>query len=170
MRDPELVRGRALRGYEWDRFRWASRVAAVLLPVIAVCLAVTEKQEACACLALLLLAGSVFLRWRNRQGAQTVAQGIVAGSAPLAAALWISIDPGALGATHVLWLLGASGAVAALLVRYLRRGERGGPGALAIALLTASLTCVSLGPAALGAVAGGLAIGFGASALLRPAR
>jgi hypothetical protein len=91
----ETLTARSLRHYEFGRMRMAARVAILLVPVVAVCLLEPIGREACACCAALLLATSVWLRFRSRAGVESVSTGLLAGGIPLAAALVLTrIDPG----------------------------------------------------------------------------
>src|SRR5262245_56558150 len=78
---------RGLRAYEFGRFRMASKVALVILPLAAVCLIEPNGREACACCAAVLLLSCAFLRFRNRAGIESVATGLLGGSVPLVFAL-----------------------------------------------------------------------------------
>jgi hypothetical protein len=163
----ETLTARSLRHYELGRLRMATRVAIVLVPIAAVCLLEPIGREACACCAALLVATSVWLRFRNRAGVESVSTGLLAGGIPLAAALVLTrIDPGCATAGLVSYCTGLSllfGAAGGAIVAM--RERRGVPLsghrllAIGIALLTASLGCVRLGIASMAGVAVGLLIG-----------
>ena len=87
MVNPEELTARGLRAYEVGRAWKASRVALVLAPAAAFCLLEARGREACACLAVVLLALAIWLRWRDRQGMESVTTGLLAGVPPLLAGL-----------------------------------------------------------------------------------
>ena len=163
----ETLTARSLRHYELGRLRMAARVAIVLVPMAAVCLLEPIGRESCACCAALLLATSVWLRFRNRAGAESVSTGLLAGGIPLAAALLLTrIDPRCATAELISYCTGFSlliGAAAGAVVA--ARERRGVPLsshwllAVAVAWLTASLGCIRLGVASIAGVAVGLVIG-----------
>jgi hypothetical protein len=163
----ETLTARSLRHYELGRLRMAARVAIVLAPIVAVCLLEPVGREACACCAGILLAASIWLRFRSRAGVESVSIGLLAGGIPLAAVLILTrVDPGCATAGLLsyctgfsLLVGGAGGAIVALR-------ERGGALlsghwllATGVALLTASLGCIRLGIASLAGVALGLLMG-----------
>jgi hypothetical protein len=91
----ETLTAQSLRHYELGRLRMPARVAMVLAPLVAVCLLEPIGREACTCCAALLLAASVWLRFRNRAGVESVSTGLLAGGIPLAALLVLThLDPG----------------------------------------------------------------------------
>ena len=163
----ETLTSQSLRYYERGRLRMATRVAVVLAPIVAVCLLEPVGREACACCAALLLAASIWLRFRNRAGVESVSTGLLAGGIPLAAMLVLTqIDPRCATAglfsycTGFSLLIGAAaGAVVALRER--DRAPLSGHWLLAVgvALLTASLGCVRVGIASLVGVAVGVLVG-----------
>jgi len=164
----ETLTARSLRHYERGRLRMAARIALVLAPIVAVCLLEPIGREACACCAVLLLAASVWLRFRNGAGVESVSTGLLAGGIPLVAMPVLTrLDPQCASAGLVSYCTGfsllvgaAAGAVVALRVR--ARGAVSGPlpFAVGVALLTASLGCVRLGIASIGGVALGILVGL----------
>jgi hypothetical protein len=163
----ETLTARSLRHYELGRVRMAARVAIVLVPVIAVCLLEPIGREACACCAALLLATSVWLRFRSRAGVENVSTGLLAGGIPLAAALVLTrIDPGCASAELLSYCTGFSLLVGAVGGAVVAMRERGGVPlsshwllVVGVAVLTASLGCARLGLASVAGVAVGLIIG-----------
>jgi hypothetical protein len=175
----ERLRSVGLRAYELGRLRAAARAAFYLVPLAAFCALQTGAGSTCACLGALLLAVAILLRWRDRRGADSVARGLAAGSAPLALGLVMArVAPDcahaplfsactaislAVGGTAGVWI----GARAA-------HGRDGFTGALvgaAVATLAACLGCVALGVAAMAGAAVGLLVGSAATALVvAPAR
>ena len=163
----ETLTARSLRHYELGRLRMAARVAIVVVPIAAVCLLEPIGREACACLAAFLLALSVWLRFRNRAGVESVSTGLLAGGIPLAAVLVLTrIDPGCATAELISYCTGFSLLVGAAGGAVVALRERGGAPlssrwmlAVGVAVLTASLGCVRLGVASVAGVAFGLIIG-----------
>jgi hypothetical protein len=163
----ETLTARSLRHYELGRLRMAARIAIVIAPIVAICLLEPVGREACACCAALLLAATIWLRYRSRAGFESVSTGLLAGSIPLAAALALTrIDPGCASADLVsyctgfsLLIGGAAGAVVALRERGVVTLSGHWLVAIGVALLTASLGCARLGLASVGGVALGLLIG-----------
>jgi len=164
----ETLTERSLRHYERGRLRMAARVAIVLAPIVAVCLLEPVGREACACCAALLLAASVWLRFRDRAGVESVSTGLFAGSIPLVLMPVLTrLDPQCASADLLSYCTGfsllvgaAAGAVVALRVR--DRVPLSGHWSLAVgvALLTASLGCVRLGVASVAGVAVGILVGL----------
>lgn len=167
MANLEMLTARSLRHYELGRLRMASRVAIVLAPVVALCLLEPIGREACMCCAALLLAASVWLRFRNRAGVEGVSTGILAGAVPLAATLLLTrFDPGCASAASLSYCTGfsllvgaAAGAVVALRERSQSRISSHWLLATGVAVLTASLGCVRLGAASIIGVAAGVLVG-----------
>jgi hypothetical protein len=163
----ETLTARSLRHYELGRLRMAARVAIVLAPIVAICLLEPIGREACACCAALLSTTSVWLRFRNRAGVESVSTGLLAGGVPLAAALVLArVDPECTTAgllsycTGFSLLLGAAaGAVVALRERSRTLLASHWLLAIGVAVLTASLGCVRLGVASVVGVAVGLLVG-----------
>jgi hypothetical protein len=145
----------------------AARVAVVLAPIIFVCLLEPVGREACACCAALLLGASVWLRFRNRVGLESVTTGLLAGAIPLAAALVLKqADPGCTTAGLIsactafsVLIGGAAGALVALRERLSPSVPTSWLLVAGVALLTASLGCARLGLASIGGVAVGLLVG-----------
>jgi hypothetical protein len=160
----EELRSGALRAYERGRLRMAGRAAVYLVPLVALSALVSSEPPACACLGALLIGVAILLRWRNRRGAESVATGLFAGSAPLVVGLVAGrLAPGAcaaapwLSACTVLALVvgGAAGLWVGARTAAGRAGLAAAVAAAAVAALTASLGCVGLGVGAvLGAALG----------------
>ena len=163
----ETLTTRSLRHYELGRLRMAAHVGIVLLPLIAVCLLEPTGREASGCCAALLVVGSVWLRFRNRAGVESVSAGLLAGIVPLVALLLLKqLDPSCTTAgawsycSGISLLAGAAaGAVVALRERARVPLASNWPLTLGIALLTASLGCIRLGLASIVGVALGLIFG-----------
>jgi hypothetical protein len=163
----ETLTARSLRHYELGRLRMAARIAVVLGPVAAVCLLQPIGRETTACCAALLFAVSVWLRFRNRAGVESVTTGLIAGAVPLAALLLLErFDPGCASAGVVSYCTGFSllvgaGAGAVVAWRERVRAPLGGSWLfpVAIAQLTAGLACARLGFASLAGVALGILVG-----------
>lgn len=173
----ELRRG-GLRAYEVGRLRTAVRAAWVLVPMVLVCALETGAGETCACIGVLLLGASTFLRWRDRRGADSVRDGLVAGLLPLVAGLVVArLAPGCAEAPLLSWCtavcLGIGLPSGAWLGSRLARGTATSATWLAaggVAILAASLGCAGLGLSGLVGATAGLAVGaFSARALVRMA-
>lgn len=166
MVNTEALTERSLRHYELGRLRMATRIALVLGPLAAVCLLQPTGRETTACCAALLFAASVWLRFRNRAGVESVTTGLIAGAVPLAALLLLArLDPGCATAGLVSYCTGISlvaGAVAGAVVARRERVRAPLSGnwlfPVAIALLTAGLACARLGPASLAGVTVGMLV------------
>lgn len=174
--DQLALRGR--RAYELGRARLAARVALVLIPASALCLLEERGRPTCACAAILLLATSVWLRWRDRRGAQAASTGLLAGSIPLVAGLVLARlgvrcdEVSSAPLCTAVSLLAGAGAGVVVAVREARQRARLGSWltAIAIAALAAGLGCLRLGVAGLGGVAVGMAVGALAAAVASPSR
>jgi hypothetical protein len=163
----DQLRRSGLRAYEAGRLRMAARAAWLLVPVVLFCALETGAAETCACVGVLLLAASVFLRWRDRRGADSVRHGLVAGALPLFVGLVVArVVPNCADApvfsvcTAVCLGIGLPSGV------WLGRGlaRKAAPasawfGAAGIAALAASLGCVGLGLAGLTGAILGLVLG-----------
>lgn len=162
----ELRRG-GLRAYELGRLRVAARAAWVLVPTVIVCALETGAGETCACIGVLLLGASIFLRWRDRRGAHSVHDGLLAGLLPLVTGLAVARwAPSCAGAPLVSVCTAVCLGVGVPSGAWLGWRVAGGGvtrgtflGAGAIAMLAASLGCASLGLAGLLGAAAGLALG-----------
>jgi hypothetical protein len=173
----EALTTRGMRAYQLGRLRMASRVALVLVPIIALCLLESYGRETCACLSVLLVAVAVGLRFRNRSGVDSVTTGLLAGAVPLAASLVFSrFDPGCATAgvlsvctAFSILLGGLAGAIVAY--REATQGKRSGHGltALVITALVASLGCARLGMASVVGVVVGIVLGRATTLLTRRA-
>ena len=163
----ETLTARSLRHYEFGRLRMAARIAIVLGPLVAVCLLQPVGREPTACCAALLVVGSVWLRFRNRAGVESVTTGVIAGAVPLAALLLLArFDPGCASAGVLSYCTGFSllfGAAAGAIVAWRERVRAPIAGnwlvAVGIAVMTAGLGCARLGLASLAGVALGMLIG-----------
>jgi hypothetical protein len=176
MMNLERLASRGLRAYEIGRARMAARVAPVLLPAAAICVLEQRGRPTCACLAISLIALSVWLRWRDRRGVQVARTGLLAGSIPLVVGLalgrlGVRCDdaPTASLCTCVSALAGV-GAGVLVAVRETREGAGLGSWltAIVVAALAAGLGCVRLGVAGLAGAAGGMAAGAIAAARFLP--
>lgn len=162
----ELKRG-GLRAYEMGRLRVAARAAWVLVPAVLVCALETRAGETCVCLGVLLLAASIFLRWRDRRGAESVRVGLVAGLLPLVTGLVVArLAPNCAHASVASWCtavcLGVGLPSGFWLGSRLARGTATTATRLAsggVAIVAASLGCVGLGVAGLFGATAGLAVG-----------
>lgn len=167
MANREQLRRRGLRAYEVGRLRVAARAAWVLVPTVLICALETGAGEACACIGVLLLGASVYLRWRDRRGADAVRDGLVAGVLPLVAGLIVArLAPSCADAPLVSWCtaacLGVGLPSGVWLGSRLARGTATRATWLAgggVAILAASLGCAGLGLAGLLGAAVGLAVG-----------
>lgn len=163
----EQLKKEALRAYEVGRMRTAARAAWLLIPATVVCAFGTGAGERCVCLGVLLLTVAVFLRWRDRRGAENVRNGLLAGSLPMVAGLIVGrLSPGCAGAplfsacTGVclgfgvlagIWLGLRTARDASMLPSWLA--------AAGVSILAASLGCVGLGAAGVVGVAVSLLLG-----------
>jgi hypothetical protein len=163
----ETLTARSLRRYELGRLRMAARIAIVVVPIAAICLLEPAGREACACCAALLLVASVWLRFRDRIGVESVSTGLLAGAIPLSAALMLTqLDPGCAAAGLISLCTGFSvlvGGVAGVIVALRERARASLSGhwllAAGVALLAASLGCARLGIASIAGVAIGIIVG-----------
>jgi hypothetical protein len=172
MATTEELTVRGLRAYEVGRLLTALRVALVVVPVAAVCLVERTGREACGCLAFILLATVVWLRWRNRRGMDAVQAGLVAASLPLAVGLLfdrLGLRCGFAGAesfcTTFAVLLGTAAGVMISLTQS-RLGARTSSvlTAAAVAGLAAALGCVRLGALGVTSMLVGIVLGAVAGA------
>jgi hypothetical protein len=163
MANRDELRRRGLRAYELGRLRSAARAALVVVPLVCVCAVETRAGEACACLGGLLLAAAVFLRWRSRPGADAARIGLVAGCAPLVAGIALA----RLTSGHSEAILVATSAIVSIAAGVwmgMRAARAGWPAATGVAILTASLGSVALGPMGVVSSGLGLLIGGGSAA------
>jgi hypothetical protein len=174
--DDRLLR-RAQRAYELGRLKMAVRVAAFIAPMVALCALRTGATESCVCLGFLLLGVAVFLRWRTRQGVESVSTGLVAGVVPLFVGLIIlEVAPSCAGQPLVSWCTAIAIGVglpsgAWIGLRAMRREVHvSWLTALGIAVIAASLGCVGLGVAGIVGVVAGLLVGGAAGRTFAPAR
>jgi hypothetical protein len=163
----ERLEARGLRAYELARVRMATKVALILLPVTLVCLLESQGREACGCAGAVLLASTVWLRWRNRGGVDSVADGLLAGSVPLAFGLLLgrvapecaSADLFSACTAFSVLVGGAAGAIVAVREAARPSASRGWATAGAVATLAASMGCIRLGVTSVLGVALGMVIG-----------
>lgn len=170
----EELKRDGLRAYEGGRLRMASRAAWVLAPTVLVCALGTGRSEACACVGVVLLAASVFLRWRDRRGVDSVRYGLLAGALPLLIGVVVTcVAPDCANAplfsmcTATCLGLGLPSGI--WLGRRLARREASGStwiAAVGIAALAASLGCVGLGFAGITGTIIGLLLGTASSQAL----
>jgi hypothetical protein len=167
----ETLTARSLRRYELGRLRMAARVSIVLLPLAAICLLERTGRETSVCCAVLLMLGSIWLRFRDRAGVESVNTGLLAGGIPLFALLLLTqIDAGCATAPAFSYCTAFSlllGAAAGAVVAHRERTKASLSGnwliVLSIALLTAGLGCARLGMASIAGVAVGLLSGRAAA-------
>ena len=170
----EELKRAGLRAYEVGRLRVALRAAWVLVPAVIVCALETGAGETCACLGVLLLSASFYLRWRDRRGADLVRSGLIAGGVPLVVGLVAArLAPNCAEAplvslcTAVCLVVGVPSGV--WLGARLARGAATGSTWLAasgLAILAASLGCAGLGVAGLVGVSLGLILGAASARVL----
>jgi hypothetical protein len=137
----------------------------LLIPASAICLLEERGRPTCACAAILLLALSVWLRWRDRRGMQLASTGLLAGSIPLLGGLLLARlgircdDAASARLCSAISLLAGAGAGVVIAVREARQRARLGSWltAIVIAGLAAGLGCLRLGIAGVAGVAGGMA-------------
>lgn len=161
----ETLTARGARAYELGRFKMAARVALVVVPLAAICLIERTGRETCACCSVALLGGSIWLRWRDRAGVESVTRGLYAGSVPVAFALVLpGIDASCLSAgvfsycTGLSLLVGAAAGAVVAAPRWERRGQARWLVALTITALLASLGCARLSVASFAGVVLGIAL------------
>ena len=172
----EQLRRAGLRAYELGRLRSAARVAWVLVPTVAACAIGTGAGGPCACAGVLLLSASVYLRWRDRSGANAVRDGLLAGALPLIMGLVATqVAQSCAGEVSISWCIAACGAAGvpsgAWLGARLARSAVPTSSWLAtsgIAVLAASVGCLGFGLAGILGVAAGLGTGITSSRLLSP--
>lgn len=158
---------RGMRAYEVGRLRAALRVCLVLVPAVLLCAFEARAREACICVGALLLAVSVWLRWRDRDGFEAVSTGLWAGGIPYALGLVL----GRLGlhcsseelAVYCWGFSGLFGLVAGAIIaaRETRQRPRvtGIATAAAVSVLAGTLGCLRLGLASVLAVSVGTVVG-----------
>lgn len=167
METTDVLRRRGLRAYEVGRWRWAARVAWVVVPLAALSAWASGAVEACWCIGAVLAACALGLRWANRRGAESATVGLLAGALPLVGGLVLGrVWPGCAGAPLVSWCTAVClgfGLPAGVWLG--RRAVRGGLGvggtvlAAGVAALAGSLGCVALGAAGVVGTALGLGLG-----------
>lgn len=163
----ERLMAGGLRAYELGRLRGALRAALYLAPLSLVCAFETGQRETCGCLGVVLVAVSVFLRWRNRRGVESVTDGLVAGTIPLLVGLIAArAAPGSangppLSVCTAICLAAGLAAGAWIGIRTADAPDRlaRGAAAVGVAVLAGSLGCVGLGTFAVLAVGVGLLVG-----------
>jgi hypothetical protein len=162
----EQLRARGLRAYELGRLRAALRIVAVLVPASAVCVLATSARPAGACIALVLVAIAVWLRWSSRQGSEDVTIGLRAGCVPLVAGLVVQMAPSCPfpAMTPLCSIVGAAAGVVGGLwlgIRERRSGAAARSWAVAgaVGALAASLGCLELGLSGIVGATIGIAIG-----------
>lgn len=167
MVNPEELTLRGLRAYEVGRAWKAARVALVLVPIAALCMLESTGREACACLAVVLLGVATWLRWRDREGSESVTTGLLAGVLPLFAGLTLArldIRCGLGGeetyCTAFSVLVGTlSGLVIPFREARWRKRFTSFLTAGTIAALAASLGCIRLGVVGVASMVLGIALG-----------
>lgn len=156
--DPDVLSSRARRAYELGRLRMAAQVAVLLLPIALLCVTNTTSREECACLATLLLALVIGLRWRDRRGVDAATTGLLAGIIPLVAGLLLTRWGPGFASSLLYVACGVAGLAGGFVLGVRAARRRAGASAwffsAAVALVAAALGCVGLGPAFIGVVAG----------------
>jgi hypothetical protein len=163
----ERLRARGLRAYEFGRLRAALRIVAVLVPASAVCCLATSARPACGCIAVVLVATAVWLRWRSRQGAEDVTAGLRAGCVPLVVGLVVGRIAPACPFPAMAPLCSIVGATAGVFgglwlgirERRSRAVARSWAIASVISALAASLGCLELGLSGIAGATIGIAVG-----------
>jgi hypothetical protein len=169
MVDLEALKTRGLRAYEVGRLRTAAHIAVFIAPAFAVCWLLADDRETCSCLAVLLTGIAVWLRWRDRRGADDVTLGLVAGLMPMTAGLALGAFEVTCGEPVCLALSAAAGVAAGAWIAL--HGRRSSAplvslfAASVIAALAASIGCVSLGVLGMTGVVAGIAAGSSLGAL-----
>ena len=155
---------------------WFRAVFGVITSWTAICLLEERGRPTCACAAVLLMALSVWLRWRDRRGVQVASTGLLAGSIPLVVGLLLARfgircdDAASARLCTAIALLAGAGAGVVIAVREARQRARQPSQtnnwltAIVIAGLAAGLGCLRLGVTGLAGVAGGMAAGALAAA------
>jgi hypothetical protein len=170
MHDVTRLRRQAKAAYEVSRLRLALRVAALIVPLAALCARETGALLACAGIGTGLLAVSVALRWWRTQGADAVRAGLHVGVLPMAAALGVCRFAPHWPAHAAATACATSGLLAGLIAGYLltQPERRRASHWLAVGLVacgTAALGCVGLGLST--AVGGLLGVMGGTAAMSR---
>lgn len=153
MATSELIRD-GLRAYELGRLRVAARIAWLVLPAVAFCALSTGATDVSCCLGALVLAGAVYLRWRDRTGVRATFFAIGAGL--------VALLVGLLLVGHTPWWLAlnvAAGLCAGAAGRRAGLLGRDAVSSVALASLTAALGCAGAGPAVIATAMTTLAIG-----------
>lgn len=174
----EQLMTEGLRAYEVGRLKRATRVGLVLVPVTLLCLVESRGREACVCVAVALLGGCTWLRWRSRRGFEVVATGLQAGGVPLLAGLAFDrfdVRCGVDEASAFCSVFGVLvGALAGVFIAGQGRDWGGRFGSVltagAVAALAAALGCVRLGVIGVASVFGGIALGVALTAAVRRRR
>ena len=169
MVDQPLLHRRILRAYEIGRFGMALRVLFWLLPLTAVCLAISHRPLVCAAVATVLAIAAVALRWRDRAGIEQVKLGLLTGIAPLVVALGVGRLEALTGKGLGCALICVVSAVVAGLwlgthVAEQRRRLSAWLTVIVIASAAASLGCLDLGLSGMLGVALGIAVASSVSA------
>lgn len=159
MRDHETLKRDARAAYERARFISATRIAALVIPLTALCVFETRSILRTGALGLVLLVLAVALRWRQHHGFATVSAGLRSGLLPLAAALGLCrFAPSCPPHIALALCIGAgllAGAVAGRSLTGLDLQRHQQLSAATVAALTAALGCLAFGA--------GIALGAGAA-------
>ncbi len=161
------LRMRALRAYEIGRLRKAARALLLLIPVTIICAIETGQHETCGCLGVLLLVTAVYLRWRSRDGTESVLAGVLAGAGPLVVALviarllphWVDQQRMVSSCAAVCGAGLVAGALAGVRLARRRIGAQGLITSLGVGAIVAALGCLGLGLAPLAGAIAGVAVG-----------
>lgn len=168
MVDLEQLKSRGLRVYELGRFKAATRIACLILPIAVLCYFFCPEKEICVCLSALLLGLVVWLRWRNRQGVEDVTTGLLAGGVPLVVGLLlVGVAPECCSDSFLsfnnVWcslVSVVSGLWIAFRIRH-APGERWLAASM-VAILAGSLGCLTFGVFGIAGVTLGVVVGCSA--------
>jgi len=158
---------RASHAYERGRLLIAVRVAAIVVPLAALCARETGEWRRCATIGLSLLVVAIAARWRLPRGRRSVDAGLLTGAIPMTAALVLCRFAAAWpveAAITICTMAGLlAGGMAARAIATSTDGEwRNWTTASAVAGLTAALGCIGIGFG----TAAGAAIGVAGGAIV----
>jgi hypothetical protein len=155
MVDLEALARRAQRAAEWGRLRAASRIAALVLPLVLAAGAAGVHRPVVAGIGVALLAVGIALGWRDAAGGRAARSGLALGAVPMIVALLTVAVEGWCEPDQAVTLCGAGCLLAGLVagggsVYYALRAAPRRPLATwaeigLVACLTAALGCVGLG-------------------------
>ena len=169
MVDLEALAKRARRAAEWGRLRAATRVGAVVVPLVLLAMVISPNRFAVSGIGLALLAVTVTLGLWSAEGARAARSGLKLGAIPMAVALFTVGVEGWCDPDRAVTLCGAGCLVAGLFAGgatawYAVRTQT--PGRVRVwtqiglvASITSTLGCAGLGFGSALAVLGALAAG-----------